>query len=278
MKTRLLIAAAGLAGIAATAVAGPVKHAATPAGTSTVLHGQDRELSSLAFATTAFTLTGGDFLNFTDGALVNNAGAYGWTDAIVRDLGPTNLYTGNPDRADGSTPYAGEGAGTGTLAEVFGPFAGYKNLSRLIDGEDTSAWVLDLYFDPAKRLDADGNDSTVELAVLERGRNSDFNVYGLTPGNGLTGPLMVARADTGPVGWMLDTLEIAGAQEVGGVGISFDSSWTDLIGIRIEATGAFNGPDLIAVGTGPLRTVPAPGACVLAGLGVLTIGSARRRG
>lgn len=277
MKTRLLIAAAGLAAIAAGAAAGPVKHAATAAGTTSLLHGQDRELTSLAFATTGFTLTGADFLNFTDGSLINNAGAYGWLDPIARDVDGSNNYHGNPDRADGSTPYAGEALATGTLAEVFGPMGGYKNLSRLIDGEDTSGWVLDLFFDPGKRLDADGDDSTVELAVLERGRNSDFNIYGLTVGNGVTGPLFVSRNDTGPVGWSLDTLEISGAQEVGGVGISLDSTWTNLVGVRIEATGAFNGPDLIAVGTGPLRTVPAPGAAALAGLGVLTIGTGRRR-
>lgn len=277
MKTRLLLAAAGLTALAASVSAGPVKHAGTSAGTASILHGQDRELTSLAFATTGFTLTGSDFLNFTDGSIVNNAGAYGWFDPMARDVDGANAYTGNPDRADGSSPFDGESAATGTLAEVFGPFSGYKNMSRLIDGEDTAGWVIDLLFDPSKRLDADGDDATVEVAVLERGRNSDFNIYGITTGNAVTGPLFVSRNDTGAVGWSLDTLEIAGAQEVGAVGISLDASWGDLIGVRIEAMSGFNGPDLIAVGTGPLRTVPAPGSFALAGLAALTVGAARRR-
>lgn len=277
MKSRILLAAAVLTAIGATAFAGPVKHAATSAGTVTVMHGNDRELVSLAFATTPFTLTGGDFLSFTNGALVNNVGSYGWFDPIARDVNSASVYTGNPDRADGSSIYGGEAAATGTLAEVFGPFSGYKNFSRLIDGEDNAGWVLDLYFDPSKRLDADGNDNTIELAVLERGRNSDFNIYGITTGNSVTGPLFVSRNDTGAVGWNLDTLEIEGSQAVGAVGISLDASWVDLIGVRIEAMNGFNGPDLIAVGTGPLRTVPAPGAAALAAMAVLTMGRARRR-
>ncbi len=277
MKTRLLLAAAGLTALAATVSAGPVKHAGTAAGTVSILHGQDRELMSLAFATTGFTLTGADFLNFTDGSIVNNIGPYGWFDPMARDVDGANVYTGNPDRADGSSPYDGEAAATGTLAEVFGAFSGYKNMSRLIDGEDNAGWVLDLLFDPSRRLDADGDDATVEVAVLERGRNSDFNIYGITTGNAVTGPLFVSRAETGGVGWSLDTLEIGGAQEVGAVGISLDASWVDLIGLRIEAASGFNGPDLIAVGTGPLRTVPAPGSFALAGLAALTVGAARRR-
>lgn len=70
MKSRLLLAAAGSAALAATAAAGPVKHAGTSADAAGVLLEQDRELSGLAFSTTGSALTGGDFLNFTDGAPV----------------------------------------------------------------------------------------------------------------------------------------------------------------------------------------------------------------
>lgn len=276
MQTRRLAAAAGLAAIAglfATPVhAAPVIHSVKAAGTTSVLHGQDRELMQLAFTGTSFTMAGPDFLRFTDGALNNNAGAFGWNAPINRDVNSNNNYSGNPDRADGSTPYLLEANAQGTLAEVFGPFSGYKNMSRLIDGEDNGAWTLDLFFAPGQHLNADEDDSTIELAILERGVNSDLNIYGITAGNSMTAPIFVSRSAVGSAGWSLDTLEINGAQTVGGVGISLDSSWTGLIGFRFESKSNFNGPDLIAVGTP--ATVPAPGTLALAGLAGLT---ARRR-
>lgn len=275
MKSRILAALAGLAVVSAAASASPTFYSATAAGTSTVMHGNDRELTQLAFSGTPFMMTGPDFLRFQDGSLTNGHGTFGWVDPITRDIDGNNIFAGNPDRADGSTPFAYEGSSQGTLVETFSYFGGsYKNMSRLIDGEDTGSWTLDLFFSPGEYLDADGDASTVEIALLERGVNSDINVYGITTGNSLTGPIFVGRSNVGNAGWTLDTLEIEGAQTVGGVGISLDPSWTGLIGFRFEAMSDFNGPDLIAVGV--TRTIPAPSSLALLGaFGVLA--RSRRR-
>lgn len=275
MKIRSLIALAGVALSATIASASPVIYGAATTGTNSLLHGGDRELTSLAFTGTASTFSGADFLRFTDGSLNNNVGGFAWGANVLRDVDSSNNYTGNPDRADNSTPYLGELSTTGTLSEVFGSFGGYKNMSRLIDGEDTGAWTLDLFFAPGQTLSADADSSTTELAFLERGRNSDMNIYGIRADRSTTGPVFLSRSNFSSVGWTLDTLEIDGAQDVGGVGVSLDSSWTNLIGVRVEATADFNGPDLIAVGSA--RTTPTPGATALLAIAGLVLRSSRRR-
>jgi hypothetical protein len=58
------------------------------------------------------------------------------------------------------------------------------------------------------------------------------------------------------------------------VGISFDDSWDGLIGVRIETTSRFNGPDIVAVGSG--AAVPTPGSLAVMGLGVLAAGRRKR--
>jgi len=88
---------------ALTASAAPTIYAAKSAGTTTVLHGGDRELTSLAFSGTSSTMTGADFLRWNSGSLTNNAGTFGWTDLVPRDVNSANVYTGNPDRSDAST-------------------------------------------------------------------------------------------------------------------------------------------------------------------------------
>lgn len=274
MKIRSLIALAGLAAFSAAASASPTFYSATSTGTTTVMHGNDRELTQLAFSGTPFMMTGPDFLRFQNGSLTNNQGTFGWVDPISRDTDGNNAFSGNPDRADGSTPFAYEPHGQGTLVETFSYFSGsYKNMSRLIDGEDNGSWTLDLLFAPGQYLNADSDSSTVELALLERGVNSDINVYGITTGNSLTGPIFVGRSHVGGAGWNLNTLEIDNDQTVGGVGLSLDPSWTGLIGFRFEAVDGFNGPDLVAVGTS--RTIPAPGS--LAVLGAMGLFARNRR-
>jgi len=272
---RLTLAAAAVLALAGAASASVIQHGVVAGSTSTVLHGGDRELTSMGFASSSTVFSGANFLNFSGGSLSNNIGTFGWNTPIPRDMGGQNNNSGNPDRADSASVYTGEAGHTGTLSEVFGSFStGYKNLSYIIDGEDNGAWSLDLLFAPGLTLSADSDNSTIELALVERGRNSDMLVYGLIAGGGVTQSVLVPRANLAQAGWSLDTLEIGGAQEVGAVGLSLDSSWTNLVGFRIVATSAFNGPDLVAVGTA--MPVPAPGAAALAALGGLCIARRRR--
>lgn len=263
------------------AIAAPTIYAAKSASTTSTLHGGDRELLTLGFTGTSSAMTGADFLRWNSGSLTNNAGTYGWNDLVPRDVNGANVYTGNPDRGDSSTPMPGEASKKGTMRDVFGSFGGptlYKNMSYIIDGEDNGAYRFDLLFAPGSLLSADANSSTVELSILERGGNSDFNVYGINADGSLTGALFVGRAKGASVGWSLDTLEIGGAQSVFGFGISLDASWKNLKGVRIEALGTFNGPDIVAVGsvaTSPAPIVPAPAPLAL--LGMAAFGSSRRR-
>lgn len=275
MKRSLLIGSAALILASGATSASTIQYGANAAATTTTLHGGNREMNAMGFTSSPTVFTGGNFLNFTDGSLSNNIGTFGWSAPIPRDMNSSNNNSGNPDRADSASAYTGEAGSTGTLAEVFGPFGtGYKNLSHIIDGEDNGSWTLDLLFAAGQTLSADANDSTIELAVLERGINSDFNIYGITAGRTFTAPIFVPRANVADAGWTLDTLEIDGAQHVGGVGLSLDSSWTNLIGFRIESQSAFNGPDIVAVATA--SPIPAPGSIALLSLGGLFAKRRRR--
>lgn len=281
MKTRTTttMALALIAAASATASASPVIYGAASSGTTSVLHGNNRELTRLGFSGTSSFMTGSNFLHWHSGSLTNNSGTYGWTAQVPRDVNSANVYTGNPDRADGSTPMPGELAKTGSMQDVFGSFGGYKNMSYIIDGEDNGAYTFDLLLAQGMGLAVDNNNATVEISVLERGGNSDFNIYGIRVDNSLTGPIFVGRSLGGNVGWNLDTLEIGGAQRVVGVGISLDASWSGIKGIRIEAKNGFNGPDIVAVGVAgptPLILIPTPGALALLGLGGL-VATRRRR-
>jgi hypothetical protein len=240
-------------------------YAANSGSSSTTLFGGDRRLDALGFTGSASTFGDADFTRFTAGSLSNNAGTFGWSDPIGRDMSTAgNAFWANPDRADNATPFLTEPSSSGSLSEVFGSGLGYKNMSYLIDGEDNRDWSMDLLFAAGQFLSADGDATTAELAVLERGGNSDFNLYGIRADGSVTAALFVARGNGGMAGWTLNSLEIDSAQQVYGFGISLDASWTDLVGFRIEALNGFNGPDIIGVGT--LATVPAPGAMALLGL------------
>lgn len=271
---RVAVGALIVIGLTNAALAGTV-HSVSSSLTSTTLHGGDRELNTLGFTTSSTIFTGANFLHWHSGSLTNNLGTFGWFDPVPRDMSTSgNAVSGNPDRAYGSTPFGGEGGGTGTLAEVFGPFNGYKNMSYIIDGEDNGAWTLDLLFAPGQSLVVDSNTGTVEVAILERGGNSDLRVRGIRSDGSYTDPFMMLRGQTGYAGWTLDTLEISGAQKVHGAGLSLDASWNGIVGLRLEAANGMNGPDLVAVGVGQL--IPAPGAVALLMLGGF-VGLRRRR-
>ena len=257
------------------ASAGTAFYAANSAGTTSILHGGNRELASISFTGAANTFSGADFLNFHDGKLTNNVGTYGWNTAIPRDVNGSNNVSGNPDRADTATAFVGEAGKTGTLREVFGDFNGYKNMSYIIDGEDNGSWTLDLRFGGSTVFNADSNLRTADLAILERGGNSDLRIRGIRADGSLTDSIMMLRGSTGATGWTLDTLEIGGPQTVVGVGISLDPTWKNLVGFRFEAAPGMNGPDLVAVGVSTSSLVPAPGSALV--LGMAGTFAARRR-
>ena len=123
---------------------------------------------------------------------------------------------------------------------------------------------------------ADANSNSIELSLLERGGNSDLRIRGIRADGSLTDAITMLRGQTGQAGWTLDSLEIDGPQQVHGVGISLDSSWTNIKGFRFEATDGMNGPDLIAVGTIPTNFIPTPGSLALIGAAGLIIARRRR--
>lgn len=242
--------------VAGSSGADVVLRPANAATTSTTLVGGDRRLDALGFVGSSTVFGDAHFSLFGDGSLANNLGTFGWLDPIPRDKTVSgNTTWSNPDRAVGATPYSLEGSGAGTLAEVFGTTLGFRNMSYLIDAEDNRAWFMDLLFHTGYGLLADGDGTTVELAVLERGGNSDFRVYGIRADESLTEALFVPRSATGATGWTLQSLEINGAQPVHGVGISVPVDWNAIVGLRIEALGSYNGPDI--VGVAAMAVIPA---------------------
>ncbi len=266
IKICLAPVAAMVLGLAGSASAGFAVYGTSAAGTSTTLFGSgDRRLDTLAFTGSATTMTSADFVRFGGGRLVNSTGSFGWTDPIARDTNTSgHVHGANPDRADLSTSFGGENAGTGTLAEVFGSPLGYKNLSWIVDSEDNASWTLDLFLSNTGAFAPDANPASVELSVLERGSNSDFSIAGITGFSNsgapiLTAALHILRNQTTNTGWTLNTLEISGAQQVAGVGISLPSDWGTLYGVRVSAVAADSGPDIVAVGM-----IPAPGPISLA--------------
>jgi MYXO-CTERM domain-containing protein len=274
MKTGMLaVVVAG--GLAAGAAADVAVYGADVSKTSSLLHAGDRELVSIGFAGVSTVMGGSDFTRWADGRLTNNVGTYGWNDLLSRDMNSGgNAYSANPDRADNASLMPAEGQGKGSLRDVFGSFQGYKNLSWIIDGEDAGSYTLDLFYAEGQRLNSDGDGATAEISVLERGGNSDFMVYGIRADHSLTAGVLVQRSQMRSTGWTLDTLEIAGAQQVTAVGISLADSWDGLIGVRIGVIGSYNGPDIVAVGS--LATVPAPAGLAVLGLGAAA-GLRRRR-
>lgn len=277
-----LILIAGMCLVTGTAQAATIYGASASQTSSTVDAAGNRELIKLGFVGSNTVFTDANFEYFADGRLVNNKGTYGWTDPIKRDMDPAGtVYSANPDRADLSTPFAGEASATGTLKEVFGSFgSGYKNMSYIIDGEDAGKYTLDVLLGAGGHVKVDSNPHTIELSILERGGNSDMNVYGIRADHSLTSGLFIQRNPNATVGWKLNTLEIPDNQNVVGYGVSLDSSWNDIIGYRIENIGAaFDGPDIVAIGTVDPPSVPEPGslALIAAGLTGSSVLAMRRR-
>ena len=252
------------------------------------LHGGDRELTSLTFVGSPTVMTGANFLRYDDGYVFNPVQApnhlYGWGDVQPRDMGTgQHNYYFNPDRADNATPYIDEASSGGTLNEIFGSFNGYKNMNYILDGEKRRAtYYVDLYFD-GFALSGDDDETTIEVALLERGGNSKMKVYGILAADTsdpdptiygdytptLTSDSVLIDYNVGTFNplWTLNTLEIGGDQNVRGYGISISNDWTNLVGLRVASEGnCYEGPDLVGVG---VDIAPEPGTLILLALGGL---------
>lgn len=274
MNQRLLLIAtmAALAGSA---------HAVTGVQnvTTTLEANGDRRLNQMGFVGSSTLFDASNLQHFADGELRYGTSRFGWNDRAPRDVSTAgNRYPGNPDRADRSSSFANEGTSEGTLREVFSS----ANLSWIIDGEDKGAWEIDLLFNPGLRLLNDGDRSTVEIAILERGGNSDLGIRGITLVDGVktyTEELIIRKNQFTRAGWDLNTLEIGENQPVVGVGISLDEFQRGvgdgLIGISLFSRSNFNGPDIVGVATA--APVPEPATLALLGAGVAAIAARRKR-
>lgn len=245
---------------------------------STTLSGGDRTLNSLGFVGSGTVFNGANIAQFHDGKLVNNVGTFGWNDPIARDMDTSgNAYSSNPDRTADSTAFAGEASHTGTLKEVFGG----NNLSWIMDGEDSGSWSLDLYFGAGKFVVDDGNSSTMELAILERGGNSDLGVRAIyDTGNGgmaYSSGIVLNRAQGTSAGFSIQTLEIGDSQAVKGWGVSLNELGQvggNIIGYNLYSQSDFNGPDIMGVTSA--QAVPEPGTMIALASGVAALLSRKR--
>lgn len=238
----------------------------------------NRAFISAGFIGSTTTFDASNIGTFTDGKLMYGNNTYGWNDLAPRDVSTSgNVYPANPDRADWSSPFGAEGLAKGTLGEVFGG----NNLSHIIDSEDNVAWKIDLLFGSGLLLYSDGMDYTPELAIFERGGNSDLGIKGiLFDGENYTytSGLVLLRSQFTYAGWTLNTLEISSEQKVYGLGLDLTDLGDvsqGLVGIQLYSEAHFNGPDIVGVLTGV--PVPEPGTLALLAVALPLIGRHVRR-
>jgi hypothetical protein len=302
MTVRLACFAAMFCAVPATSHADLVNRvrnfSSTASGAATT---SNRTFNGTGFENTSQVWDSSYAVSFGNGTLTwftQNSGSqsFGWTSQIPMDAGGGNAYSLNPDRGDTATPFAGEisnpTAPWGTLQEVFGS----KNLAYLLDGEDSSlSWNLDLYYQAGQGVYNDGNTSTMELLMLERGMNSKLGARAILLGGGYSDSIVLDFALSGTTGYSLNTLEIDNAQAVGGFGIDLNAfnltTGQAVVGYQffakanwdLGAETTYNGPDFVGfVGAAPpvpLVPVPEPSTVVIggAGLGILGLVQAARR-
>ncbi len=229
-----------------------------------------RHLDSMGFQGSSAVMTSNHIGRINNSVLYGPDGAFGWSDNIARDMDANaNKYEINPDCADVSEPYLNEAFAQGTLQEVFGQ----KNLNHLMDSEGSRRWSMDMFFDGFS-LAYDNDRSSVELALFERGMNSDIFVRGIYRDGdalGYTSGILITRDMYGDANFALDTLEIGNAQEIGAVGLDIldlGIAPSNLIGVELIAEPGYNGPDIVNIGVVP---EPASVAGILLGAVALLI-------
>ncbi len=184
--------------------------------------------------------------------------------------------TDKGDKATSPMPVSGMNDPTG--AEI-ASFLGNRNLSNIIDTEDSGSFKMNLFFDKAVAADKTGLDS---IFFWERGMNSNLNVQAIDKQGNLIGNLLKLNHKTQKyAGYTIDTMEIASAQKVGSWGINMNElGVTSLAGIQVIANGSSsNGPDFKVMARETSRSIPEPGtvgALLLTGFVTLRFGSKRK--
>lgn len=149
---------------------------------------------------------------------------------------------------------------------------GNNNLSSIIDGEDSGAFSMNLFFDKGVQ----------DILVWERGRNSAMDIQAIdASGNAIGNLLHLAKSSFTGAGYQLGTMEIGnGIQNVGSVGVTLAQlGVTDnaIFGLRVSAQKGYNGPDWKIAGVAaqkPTTNTPEPfsmigGAIALGGAALM---------
>ncbi|PSF37813.1 PEP-CTERM sorting domain-containing protein [Aphanothece hegewaldii CCALA 016] len=217
----------------------------------------DIRLDSVTKGSTTYT----NFFYVTGATIITNDNA---------TLGP-----GSSDRGDQTAldPFLTQGpvAETPNASQVVQSL-GNNNLNSIIDTEDNlGTSIFDVYF----------SNPTDTFAFWERGKNSRLKVTAIVAGSAgnlnptLGGSFTITQslwANTGIMTTLsIDTTEIGGAQELGTYGLTYDSA---IVGLRLESTDGFNGPDYKVVG---INAVPEPLTILGAGTAVAFGGFFKRK-
>jgi len=272
---------------AAAASQAGVTYAIKDFSSSALVENGDRTFVGTGFVGSSYTMDSSNTGFFGDGRLTIGSNSYGWNDSIPGDFGGGNDFALNPDRGDYATAYAGESNGqkSGTLKEVFGQ----SNLGYLLDGESDVTWDLDLMYGNGSYIEVDGNSTSPELLMLERGRNSAMNVQAILANGALSNVFMLdfrsSAGQSGAADYKLDTMEIGGEQQVGGIGLGLDAfglhTGTRIYGYKFsvsgEADNPFDGPDFIGFVAGKTAPTPVPEPATMAVLGLGAAALLRRR-